>query len=124
MVGGGLNGVFVAVSNKAYGKLAEKLNQRENHRTPTAYYDALIIKTMFFQFINSCARAAALQWRPQRRSRALRYARSPYARVLAPVRAAMRCACHGKSHVTSHFTVPRQTRRCTTLRSSRPTTSN
>eukprot|EP00615_Pteridomonas_danica_P014832 CAMPEP_0114382610 /NCGR_PEP_ID=MMETSP0102-20121206/4209_1 /TAXON_ID=38822 ORGANISM="Pteridomonas danica, Strain PT" /NCGR_SAMPLE_ID=MMETSP0102 /ASSEMBLY_ACC=CAM_ASM_000212 /LENGTH=489 /DNA_ID=CAMNT_0001538439 /DNA_START=18 /DNA_END=1488 /DNA_ORIENTATION=+ len=39
--------------NVIYEKVAEKLTDKENHRTETEYEDALISKTFSFQFVNS-----------------------------------------------------------------------
>lgn len=52
-MGGGLNAAFIVVMNKLYSYLAVALNNWENHRTKTAYEDALIMKTFLFQFVNS-----------------------------------------------------------------------
>lgn len=56
-MGATLSGVmlslFVSATNKMYSDMATKLNEWENHRTPTDYEDALIIKNMLFKFINS-----------------------------------------------------------------------
>ncbi|CAG9311107.1 unnamed protein product [Blepharisma stoltei] len=48
-----LNAFQVQIFNFIYGKLAIKLNDRENHRTQSSYENSLIIKTYTFQFINS-----------------------------------------------------------------------
>ena len=53
ILGGVMNAVFISVTNGLYARLARKLNDWENHRTETAYEDALIIKTFLFQAINS-----------------------------------------------------------------------
>ena len=53
VVGGALNGLFISVTNMLYARLAEHLTEWENHRTQSDFDDALIVKTMFFQFINS-----------------------------------------------------------------------
>ena len=73
-VGASLGGVFlsffVSLTNVGYTKLAIRLNDWENHRTPTDYEDALILKNMFFKFINSCVFGPGLAlfphpaWRP------------------------------------------------------------
>ena len=52
-LGSGLYSVWLAVTNYFYGLVAVKLNNWENHRTETAYEDALILKTFCFQFVNS-----------------------------------------------------------------------
>lgn len=52
-LGGMLNGLFIALSNMLYAKVARRLNDYENHRTQTSFDNALIVKTMFFQFVNS-----------------------------------------------------------------------
>ena len=38
-----------------YSGIATRLNDAENHRTDTAFEDALIAKTFVFQFVNSFA---------------------------------------------------------------------
>eukprot|EP00274_Cyanoptyche_gloeocystis_P001069 CAMPEP_0196663698 /NCGR_PEP_ID=MMETSP1086-20130531/53863_1 /TAXON_ID=77921 /ORGANISM="Cyanoptyche gloeocystis , Strain SAG4.97" /LENGTH=614 /DNA_ID=CAMNT_0041999615 /DNA_START=136 /DNA_END=1983 /DNA_ORIENTATION=+ len=47
------NAVVIIVFNGIYSKIAVALNEWENHRTETAYEDALITKIFLFQFINS-----------------------------------------------------------------------
>jgi len=54
-IGGVLLSLFVSLTNKVYSDMATRLNEWENHRTPTEYEDALILKNMFFKFINSYA---------------------------------------------------------------------
>ena len=39
--------------NELFKIISRKLNNWENHRTQTEYDDALIIKTVVFQFVNS-----------------------------------------------------------------------
>mmetsp|Transcript_78992 Transcript_78992/g.157038 ORF Transcript_78992/g.157038 Transcript_78992/m.157038 type:complete len:593 (-) Transcript_78992:220-1998(-) len=51
--GGAMNGLFISLSNIVYARVAQWLNEWENHRTQTDFDDALIVKTMIFQFINS-----------------------------------------------------------------------
>jgi hypothetical protein len=53
VVGGALNGLFISLSNMLYAKAARHLTEWENHRTQSDFDDALIVKTMFFQFVNS-----------------------------------------------------------------------
>jgi len=53
LLGGALNGVFISLTNAIYSRVAYKLNEYENHRTASAFDDALILKTFLFQFINS-----------------------------------------------------------------------
>lgn len=43
---GFVNAIFIAISNAAYQGLAGQLNDWENHRTQTAFEDALIVKAM------------------------------------------------------------------------------
>ena len=52
IIGSGLNAVQILVMNSIYGHVAIKLTDAENHRTETAYEDALIAKTFSFQFVN------------------------------------------------------------------------
>ena len=52
---GAINGVYVAVSNQVYQRVARRLTDWENHRTLSDYDDALIVKTMIFQSTNSYA---------------------------------------------------------------------
>ncbi|CAM9653012.1 unnamed protein product, partial [Phaeothamnion confervicola] len=44
------NAIQIQVMNLVYGSMAIALNDHENHRTDTAYEDALIAKTFLFQF--------------------------------------------------------------------------
>ena len=53
VIGGTLNAVWITVMNLLYRELAVYLTRFENHRTETAYEDALIMKTFLFQFFNS-----------------------------------------------------------------------
>mgnify|MGYP000846242841 CR=1 FL=1 len=53
VLGGAMNGVYVAVSNQVYQRVARRLTDWENHRTLSDYDDALIVKTMIFQSANS-----------------------------------------------------------------------
>lgn len=48
-----MNAVQIMVMNVIYEKVAERLTDKENHRTETEYEDALISKTFSFQFVNS-----------------------------------------------------------------------
>uniref|UniRef100_A0A7S3JMU0 Anoctamin transmembrane domain-containing protein n=1 Tax=Aureoumbra lagunensis TaxID=44058 RepID=A0A7S3JMU0_9STRA len=52
-----LFGAFTAAQifamNKIYDAIARKLNDMENHRTQSEYDDALAVKTILFQFVNS-----------------------------------------------------------------------
>jgi hypothetical protein len=48
-----LNGVQIQISNFVYGMLSEKMNNLENHKTDTAYENALIGKAFTFKFFNS-----------------------------------------------------------------------
>lgn len=50
-----INAVQIQVLNAVYNIVAIKLTEYENHRTDTAYEDALIAKTFIFQFVNSFA---------------------------------------------------------------------
>lgn len=50
-----INAVQIQVLNFLYGSIAIFLTSYENHRTDTAYEDALIAKTFIFQFVNSFA---------------------------------------------------------------------
>ncbi|XP_074650547.1 anoctamin-7-like isoform X3 [Tubulanus polymorphus] len=50
-----LNAISILLLGKLYDFLAVKLTDWENHRTKTAYDDALIIKMFSFQFVNSYA---------------------------------------------------------------------
>ena len=49
VLGGILLAIVIAITNGAYRLLAVRLNEWENHRTATAYEDALIVKTFTFQ---------------------------------------------------------------------------
>ena len=53
VIGGACNSLFISVTNYGYAIVAARLNDWENHRTPTEHEDALIVKTFCFQFINS-----------------------------------------------------------------------
>jgi hypothetical protein len=48
-----VNAGSIMILNYLYGILAVKMNDFENHRTETAYQNALIWKTFLFQFVNS-----------------------------------------------------------------------
>lgn len=48
-----LNAVQIQLMNYIYGTVSVWLNEYENHRTDTAFEDALIGKTFVFQFVNS-----------------------------------------------------------------------
>jgi hypothetical protein len=48
-----INAVQIQVLNAIYNTVAIRLTEYENHRTNTAYEDALIGKTFIFQFVNS-----------------------------------------------------------------------
>lgn len=50
---GGITAAQIAAMNMVYDKIARKLNDMENHRTQTEYDDALALKTILFEFINS-----------------------------------------------------------------------
>jgi hypothetical protein len=50
---GVMNAVQIQVLNIVYKKVAETLNDWENHRTDTEYENQLIFKTFTFQFVNS-----------------------------------------------------------------------
>ena len=47
--------IQIMVLERLYLKLAEKMTDREGHRTDTAYEDALIGKTFVFTFVNAYA---------------------------------------------------------------------
>eukprot|EP00638_Chattonella_subsalsa_P015368 CAMPEP_0117851498 /NCGR_PEP_ID=MMETSP0949-20121206/22438_1 /TAXON_ID=44440 /ORGANISM="Chattonella subsalsa, Strain CCMP2191" /LENGTH=784 /DNA_ID=CAMNT_0005699333 /DNA_START=338 /DNA_END=2692 /DNA_ORIENTATION=+ len=49
------NSMQIQILSAVFKGIANKLNDYENHRTDTAYEDALIAKTFAFQFINSYA---------------------------------------------------------------------
>jgi anoctamin-10/anoctamin-7 len=53
IIGSSMNAIQIMVMNVIYEKVAEKLTDKENHRTETEYEDALISKTFSFQFVNS-----------------------------------------------------------------------
>eukprot|EP00299_Pterocystis_sp_00344_P011289 c5232_g1_i1.p1 GENE.c5232_g1_i1~~c5232_g1_i1.p1 ORF type:complete len:774 (-),score=157.49 c5232_g1_i1:41-2362(-) len=53
VLGGMVNAMFITFMNIVYKKVATVLNNFENHRTDTAYEDALIGKVFLFQFVNS-----------------------------------------------------------------------
>jgi hypothetical protein len=53
VLGGMINAMFITFMNVVYKKVATILNNFENHRTDTAYEDALIGKVFLFQFVNS-----------------------------------------------------------------------
>lgn len=48
-----LSTVWITIMNTVYRKIAVAFNDMSNFRTETEYNDALIIKTVIFQFINS-----------------------------------------------------------------------
>ena len=48
-----LSTVWITIMNTAYRSVAVYFNDMENYRTETEYNDALIIKTIIFQFVNS-----------------------------------------------------------------------
>jgi anoctamin-10/anoctamin-7 len=48
-----LNSIQIQFCNFVFGKIAELLTERENHRTDTQYEDSLIAKLFAFQFVNS-----------------------------------------------------------------------
>eukprot|EP00604_Paraphysomonas_vestita_P001703 CAMPEP_0174817746 /NCGR_PEP_ID=MMETSP1107-20130205/254_1 /TAXON_ID=36770 /ORGANISM="Paraphysomonas vestita, Strain GFlagA" /LENGTH=652 /DNA_ID=CAMNT_0016028733 /DNA_START=1071 /DNA_END=3029 /DNA_ORIENTATION=+ len=50
-----LNSVQISVFNLIYSFVADKLTERENHRTDTEYEDSMISKLFLFQFVNSYA---------------------------------------------------------------------
>ncbi len=50
-----VNALQIQVANYLYQLAATELTKRENHRTMTAFEDALISKTFAFQFVNSYA---------------------------------------------------------------------
>jgi hypothetical protein len=45
--------IWITIMNKIYAKVAGVFNDMENYRTETQYNDALILKTVAFQFVNS-----------------------------------------------------------------------
>ena len=45
--------VWITIMNGQYQKVAKMFNDLENYRTETDYNDALIVKTIIFQFVNS-----------------------------------------------------------------------
>ena len=53
IIGSAMNAVQIQIMNVVYGKVAIYLTEKENHRTETAFEDALISKTFSFQFVNS-----------------------------------------------------------------------
>ena len=55
ILGSVIGAVVIILFNVMYGKLAEFLNNWENHRTETEHQDALIFKTFLFQFVNTFA---------------------------------------------------------------------
>lgn len=48
-----MNLVLIVVAGAVYNQIAHWLNDVENHRTPTEYNDALIIKTFLFESLNN-----------------------------------------------------------------------
>jgi len=48
-----VNAVQIGFFNSVYRKVAQKLNDWENHRTPTEYENNLTVKVFIFQFVNS-----------------------------------------------------------------------
>ena len=54
-IGGAIFAVYVEMTNVPLSWLAEWLTAQENHRTPTAHEDALILKTCVFHFTNAFA---------------------------------------------------------------------
>eukprot|EP01099_Mayorella_cantabrigiensis_P005151 TRINITY_DN402_c0_g1_i8.p1 TRINITY_DN402_c0_g1~~TRINITY_DN402_c0_g1_i8.p1 ORF type:complete len:431 (+),score=85.81 TRINITY_DN402_c0_g1_i8:497-1789(+) len=48
-----INGVFIVIFNQLYNNLAIWLTNWENHRTETAWENALVVKKFSFQFVNS-----------------------------------------------------------------------
>lgn len=48
-----INLFAIVVLNELFQYVAKYLNDWENHKTETEYQDALIVKTFFFQFLNS-----------------------------------------------------------------------
>jgi len=48
-----VNAIQIYVFNYLYGKAAEALTARENHRTDTAHENSLVAKFFVFQFVNS-----------------------------------------------------------------------
>jgi len=53
-VGGGLSfSLFIQITNQLYKRVALWLNNKENHRTDSAFTDSLISKIFLFQFVNS-----------------------------------------------------------------------
>ena len=48
-----LSTLWITVMNMAYQGIAQGFNDLENYRTETDYNDALIVKTIIFQFVNS-----------------------------------------------------------------------
>ena len=50
-----LNAVQIQLMNIVYQRIAESLNDMENHHTDTQYEDNLITKVFLFQFVNSYA---------------------------------------------------------------------
>ena len=53
IIGSILNAVQIQIMNAIYQSVADSLTEAENHRTETAFEDALISKTFSFQFVNS-----------------------------------------------------------------------
>jgi len=53
VVGGILNAIVIMILNRVYRFVAIKLNDWENHRTHSYYYDNLLFKIFLFQFVNS-----------------------------------------------------------------------
>ena len=48
-----LNAMQIQFCNFVFGEIAERLTDRENHRTDTQFEDSLIAKLFAFQFVNS-----------------------------------------------------------------------
>jgi len=53
VVGGIANAIVIMILNRVYRMVAVKLNDWENHRTHSYYYDNLLFKIFLFQFVNS-----------------------------------------------------------------------
>jgi len=53
IIGSAMNAIQIMIMNVVYQKVALILTEKENHRTETAFEDALISKTFSFQFVNS-----------------------------------------------------------------------
>jgi len=48
-----INAIQIQILNYVYALIANILNEYENHRTPSEFENALIVKTFLFKFINS-----------------------------------------------------------------------